>query len=102
MVDDNGNQLPPPGVGPTNPNEVWVYFDSQFRGRQGSLSQDVPNLKNISWDDCISSIRVSPGTVAEFYEHPNFGGRSFRAQGDVLSVPSEFNDKFSSVRIYRA
>jgi hypothetical protein len=52
-------------------------------------------------NDKISSVRVGVGRWI-FYEHANYGGRSWEApRGKLSNVPSWFNDKISSIRRIR-
>jgi Peptidase inhibitor family I36/Beta/Gamma crystallin len=112
--------------------EVTVFRDSNMRGRSARFSSDVRDLRREGWNDQISSIDVGSGDRgfrggrddrgrgerlpiwgrtesmpregACFYEDANFGGQYFCvARGATYtSLPQGFNDRISSVRVFRA
>jgi len=104
-------------------HEVTVFRDSNWHGRSARFIGDVRDLKGEGWNDQISSIRVAPGGVgggwfpdrppvwgnqrppregACFYEDANFHGKSFCVPrgATYTSLPSGFNDRISSIRVF--
>lgn len=100
-----------------------VFRDEKFKGPSGRFLTDVGDLRRQGWNDQISSIRVTktaaawaggrfpawgreslPREGACFYRDKSFKGDYFCVPrgGSYAEVPSEFNDKISSVRLIRA
>jgi hypothetical protein len=80
--------------------DVTLYADINFGGasRDAGESRD---LRNLDFNDTVSSIRIRSGTW-QFCEDADFKGRCITADRDVPSlVPSGFNDKISSMRKVR-
>ena len=110
-------------LGPTSLDEgIVVYIHSGFRGSSQAIATDVPNLDKVegpcakgdgetttlSWDDCVSSIRVLPGWGATVYRDRDFKGAALELTADSLdlsaasgSCSGSFNDCISSLRVYR-
>ncbi len=108
--------------------EVTVFKDRDFRGDLRKFGHDMEDLRQVGFNDRISSFRVderrgrefregaddgrrremswgrpeAPRSGACFYENPNFQGRYFcTASGDSISmVPEGMNDRVSSVRLF--
>ena len=104
-------------------HEVTVFRDNNWHGRSARFIGDVRDLKGEGWNDQISSIRVAgggglggwfpdrvpvwgnnrpPREGACFYEDANFHGRSFCVPrgATYTSLPSGFNDRISSIRVF--
>ena len=75
---------------------VEIFADVNFSRSSGPLESDYPSLRGF-WNDRISSIKVYSGTW-EFYEHINFGGRSFRVGPGHYNMTNGWNDSISSFR----
>jgi hypothetical protein len=110
-------------LGPTAVDEgIVVYIHSGFRGPSQAIATDVPNLDKVegpcmkgdgestalSWDDCISSIRVMPGWGATVYRDREFKGATLELTADTLNLSAvggscsgSFNDCISSLRVHR-
>ena len=77
-------------------------FDSSCFGAYLDVNHGAvhSNLKDIGWNDRISSAIVTEGCELELYEHKDFGGRRLRLQKeDGYSMPKfDFNDKASSYK----
>ena len=105
--------------------EVTVFRDSEWRGRSARFIGDVRDLKREGWNDQISSVDVGRGVGgggwcgnrqpvwgnqpvpregACFYRDADFGGQYFCAPrgATYTSLPSGFNDRISSVRVFGA
>lgn len=116
-----GSRLQP--LGPTAVDEgIVVYIHSGFRGSSQAIAADVANLGKVegpcakgdsesttlSWDDCISSIRVMPGWGVTVYQDREFKGATLELTADSLdlsaltgSCSGSYNDCISSLRVYR-
>jgi hypothetical protein len=110
-------------LGPTALDEgIIIYIHAGFRGSSQAIAIDVSNLGDVegpcvwgddesttvTWDDCISSIRVMPGWGVTAYRDRGFSGQAFEFTSDSpdLSAVSgsckgSFNDCISSLRVYR-
>lgn len=109
-------------LGPTGVDDgIVVYIHSGFRGSSQAIATDVSNLDTVegpcvagdgesptlSWDDCISSIRVMPGWGATVYRDRDFKGAALELTADSLDLSAasgscrgSFNDCISSLRVY--
>lgn len=70
------------------------------------LFQEPVDSTTESWDDCISSIQVTPGSRAIVYSDPDFHGRSLEVASDVAKLqlataanPFGMNDQIFSIRV---
>ena len=110
-------------LGPAPANEgIVIYIHSGFRGTSQVLAADVSNLGRVevpgakgdeesvtlTWDDCVSSIKVLPGWGATLYRDRDFSGASMVVTADQESLAAisgscdgGFNDCVSSLRVYR-
>ena len=101
---------------------IIIFIHSEFRGTSQVLAADVSNLGRVegpcakedeesvalTWDDCVSSIKVMPGWGVTVYRDRDFRGGSRELTGDTLSLAAisgscdgTFNDCVSSLRVYR-
>ena len=87
---------------PSSPAAGIVLFDrANFAGVSAYIQNDVGDLSKYdgpcdhdtsddvtvsSWDDCISSIRVSPGSRAVVYVNANFKGWAVTIDQDVPNL----------------
>ena len=110
-------------LGPASPNEgIVIYIHSGFRGTAQVLAADVSNLGRVegpcakgdeesttlTWDDCVSSIKVMPGWGATIYRDRDFRGAAMELMADQENLAAlggscdgSFNDCVSSLRVYR-
>ena len=115
---------------PTAPSEltdgIVVYEDANYRGPSAHIANDVADLKDFkgpcymsddfnprlpgefNWNDCISSVRVSPGWRATLFGDANYRGGQLEATTDIpnlKSVPgscgSGMDDCVTSIRVSR-
>lgn len=105
---------------PTTPSEkaLTLFVDRNYEGSWLDVSGDKGNLSNVrgpcnqseyytgDWNDCISSIRLSPGWVATGYRDRNFSGPTFEITEDIpnlRNIPGAcehgFDDCLSSIRV---
>ena len=101
---------------------IVIYIHSEFRGTSQVLAADVSNLGGVegpcakgddesvtlTWDDCVSSIKVMPGWGVTLYRDRDFRGTSRELTRDAQSLEAisgscdgSFNDCVSSLRVYR-
>lgn len=77
--------------------QLTLFADSDFRGNQVTLSNNVTNLNDLGFNDRTSSIVVRSGTW-QLCEHKDFGGYCAELRPGEYRTLSGFNDKISSVR----
>ena len=106
---------------PVAPSElttgIIIYEHANFLGQSAHVTEDIKDLRSIdrgpcplddstTWNDCMSSVRVAPGTSVTLYRDPNFRGESLELTGDVPNLQLEkgscphegLNDCVSAVR----
>jgi hypothetical protein len=112
-------------LGPTAADEgIVIYIHSGFRGTSQAVAADVRNLglvegpcakggdsetaPTLTWDDCVSSIKVMPGWGATIYPDRDFKGTPLEVTADALDLSAltgtckgSYNDCVSSVKVYR-
>lgn len=115
---------------PTSPGEkaLTVFVDRNYGGSWHDVFADWSNLRSEAgpcnqitvvtgnttttsggnWDDCISSIRLSPGWIATLYRDRNFSGPTVEVTEDIpnlrnLPGPCDHgvDDCVSSIRVSR-
>ena len=109
---------------PSAPSElttgIVVYEHANYLGESAHITMDIKDLKDIdrgpcktedasNWNDCISSVRVAPGTMATIYRDENFKGESVEVGVDIPNLQlakgscshEGLNDCVTSIRIGR-
>ena len=106
----------------TGPDEGITFFEHpNFEGSSHTTQSDVFDFDDIrgpcgetdtssgDWDNCISSVQVSPGWEATIYEHDEYEGDTLTVTGDIrdlddVSGPcgNDWDDCISSVRVRRS
>ena len=83
------------------------YADCGYEGKSIKLCKDTADFTQIGFNDSISSVAVSPGTVIHLFTDANYGGLSYKFLTNMpipnscfLLSPSTaaFNDQASSVK----
>jgi hypothetical protein len=89
---------------PVAPSElttgIIIYEHANFLGGSAHVTEDIKDLRSIdrgpctledstTWNDCMSSVRVAPGTRVTLYRDPNFRGESLELTGDVPNLQLE-------------
>ncbi|XP_034167573.2 epidermal differentiation-specific protein-like [Pangasianodon hypophthalmus] len=78
-------------------NKIIVYKDCNFQGLSREFTSDVPDLSNVSFDNCISSLKVI-GNPWVAYTGADFAGEpTVYEEGEYPSV--HYNDDFSSLEV---
>jgi hypothetical protein len=88
-------------------DRVCVYQHTNYQGHSQcwDAGDEIVDLKQIGWNDGISSIRTFGGTRLAVYEHSGFQGRRLIVDSDIPDLThvntdgSHWNDRISSVRI---
>lgn len=81
---------------------ITVFQDSDYRGRNATFREDVPELDEYDLDDRISSLRVAPGEMWEVCEREEYRGRCQVFSGDEPNLRERgWNDSISSMRRLR-
>lgn len=94
---------------------VRIYQHVNYGGQYRDVILSENNLNNVGFNDKVSSIRVyagedySPGYVCDFYQNANYGGGQLQPGRfepgsylpNIAAAPYSFNDKISSIKIYR-
>jgi hypothetical protein len=80
--------------------QLTLFADHNFGGNQVTLQGDVPNLRDVGFNDRASSVIVRSGTW-QICEHKDFGGYCAElTPGEYRELP-RFNDSISSIREVR-
>lgn len=100
---------------------VILYEHANFLGNSAHLTSDMPDLGDFlgpcirgddassrDWNDCVSSVRVSPGWRATLYRGSNYRDDALEITGDVANLQlvrehdcdqGGLNDCVSSLRV---
>ncbi len=94
----NGND----SISSARPTVVHLYEHPGFAGKSLKITEDVPSLVPLDFNDIASSIEVSAGECV-VYQDVNYGGRSAtlnRGRYDIEDIAGmRGNDVISSVRL---
>jgi hypothetical protein len=89
-------------------DRVCVYQHVNFQGKSQcwNAGAEERDLRNVGWNDGISSIRVFGPTRVAVYEHDDFQGQRLVVERDVPDLTavranggSNWNDRISSIRV---
>jgi len=83
-----------------------IYEDDNFQGRYQTLfdGQMIRNLRDLRWNDAISSIMVEKGYKIVLYQNSNFSGESITLdlhQPSLQSFSGRWNDQASSLKVIK-
>ena len=107
---------------------IVVYEHANYLGASAHVTRDIGDLKDfkgpclrldtsgdgsvsseLSFNDCVSSVRVTPGWRATLYRDDDFSGDHFDVSGDIPNLQlvagrcdhDGFNDCTTSIRLFR-
>ena len=92
--------------GPSDPQTgIVIYEDANYQGRSAHLTEDVRDLRDVrgpcesydsdgsnggryvyDWNDCLSSVRVSPGWRATLYRGADYRDDALEITEDVPNL----------------
>ncbi len=76
-----------------------VYEDANFRGRNATFIEDMPDLRSTGLNRKISSIRVASGEIWQVCTERNYGGRCLVVSGTEDNLQRNgWNDTIQSAR----
>jgi hypothetical protein len=95
-----------PRPGERGNDRVCVYQHADYRGNSKCFDagDDVGNLKQLGWNDTISSIRTFGRTRVAFFEDSDYQGQRLIVDRDIPDLSREnmrggnWNDRISSLR----
>lgn len=85
---------------PSNSNLPTLYEDCNYRGNSRSLSAGYHDWNGMGVrNDALSSLTLPSGWSITLYENSGYKGRSTTYNSSVNCLPSDWNDRVSSVYI---
>lgn len=99
---------------------ITFYEHPDYQGDSLTLAGDFSDFDDLrgpcgqttdqagDWDNCISSVVVSPGWEANVYEHDDYEGDTLRITGNIADLDDvrgpcgdDWDDCVSSIRVRR-
>lgn len=77
-----------------------IYEHANYKGKSKKITRGSVSYVGKTWNDKVSSLKVSSGTRVSYYEHKDFGGDYSYRTSDDNWIGDKWNDKISSCIVF--